>query len=131
MTEDQGAAGSPPVDLALRLTAVALLLRPMGPWYVAPVIPLGHSDPEAYAEPTEFRPERFLIDKPPMDAWIPFGGSRRMCLGIQLALLEMKVALREILNNVDIKAVDPAPERPRLRGITIAPEHQATVVANR
>jgi cytochrome P450 len=100
-------------------------------WYVAPVIPLVHSDPEAYAKPTAFRPERFLIDKPPMDAWIPFGGSQRMCLGIQLAQLEMRVALREILNNVDIEAVDPEPERPRMRGITIVPEHQATVVASR
>src|SRR5262245_17798901 len=26
------------VDVALRLTAVALLLRPMGPWFVKPVI---------------------------------------------------------------------------------------------
>ena len=100
-------------------------------WYVAPVIPLVHSDPQAYAEPTEFRPERFLVDRPPMDAWIPFGGSQRMCLGIQLAQLEMRVALREILTNVDLDAVDPAPERPRLRGITIIPEHHATVIAHR
>ena len=26
------------LDLSLRLTAIALLLRPMGPWYVRPVI---------------------------------------------------------------------------------------------
>jgi hypothetical protein len=31
-------SGSTPLDLGLRLTAVALLLRPMGPWFVAPVI---------------------------------------------------------------------------------------------
>jgi cytochrome P450 len=100
-------------------------------WYVSPLIQLVHSDPQTYPEPTEFRPDRFLADRPPMHAWIPFGGSRRMCLGIQLALLEMKVALREILNSADLDVVDPTPERPRLRGITIIPELQAMVVVNR
>jgi|RhiMetdeSRZDD1v2_1073273.scaffolds.fasta_scaffold62199_4 cytochrome P450 family 135 len=99
-------------------------------WYVAPVIPLVHADPETYADPGEFRPQRFLTDQPPTQAWIPFGGSRRMCLGIQLAILEMRVVLREVLSAIELHVTDPAPERLRLRGITIVPEHQTRVVAS-
>jgi cytochrome P450 len=95
-------------------------------WYVA----LVHADPETYADPGEFRPQRFLDGQPPMQAWIPFGGSRRMCLGIQLAILEMRVVLREVLRRLDLDVPDAAPERLRLRGITIVPEHQTRVVAS-
>src|SRR5262245_13099996 len=36
--EDSESALSPHVSVALRLTAIALLLRPMGPWFVRPAI---------------------------------------------------------------------------------------------
>lgn len=97
-------------------------------WYVAPVIPLVHTDAASYDEPHEFRPERFLGQHPPAGAWIPFGGSRRMCLGFHLAMLEMRVVLTEVLRMVSLSPVDPAPERARLRGVTIVPEHRTRVV---
>jgi cytochrome P450 len=97
-------------------------------WYVAPVIPLVHTDATTYDDPHAFRPERFLGQHPPAGAWIPFGGSRRMCLGFHLALLEMRVVLSEVLRRVTLNAVDPAPERARLRGVTIVPQHRTRVV---
>ncbi|MGH3368036.1 MAG: cytochrome P450 [Nocardioidaceae bacterium] len=100
-------------------------------WYVAPVIPLVHTDPEAFPDPDSFRPERFLGDPLPSGAWIPFGGSRRMCLGIQLAMFEMRVVLAEVLRHVELWPVDHAAERPRMRGVTLVPEHHTRVVARR
>lgn len=98
-------------------------------WYVAPAIPLVHTDPVAYPEPDRFRPERFLEGKLPAGAWIPFGGSRRLCLGIQLALLEMKVVLSEVVRRTDLSPVGRKAERVRLRGVTLVPEHDTRVVA--
>jgi cytochrome P450 len=51
-----------------------------------------------------------------------------MCLGFHLALLEMRVVLSEVLRRVTLNAVDPAPERARLRGVTIVPQHRTRVV---
>jgi len=98
-------------------------------WYVAPVMPLVHTDRETYPDADLFRPERFLEDRLPAGAWIPFGGSRRLCLGIQLALLEMRVVLTEVLRRVELAPVGGAAERARLRGVTLIPEHQTRVVA--
>ncbi len=100
-------------------------------WYVAPVMPLVHTDRGAYPDAERFRPERFLEDKVPSGAWIPFGGSRRLCLGIQLALLEMRVVLTEVLRRIELAPVGGSPERARLRGVTLVPEHHARVVARR
>lgn len=98
-------------------------------WYVAPVMPLVHTDRDTYPDADRFRPERFLESKVPAGAWIPFGGSRRLCLGIQLALLEMRVVLTEVLKRVELTPVGAAAERARLRGVTLVPEHQTRVVA--
>jgi len=98
-------------------------------WYVAPVMPLVHTDRETYPDAELFRPQRFLEDRLPAGAWIPFGGSRRLCLGIQLALLEMRVVLTEVLRRVELTPVGGAAERARLRGVTLIPEHQTRVVA--
>jgi cytochrome P450 len=119
------------LDAPRVLTAPLALDRyevPAG-WYVAPVIALVHSDPDVYPDPTSFRPERFLDGSRPPGSWIPFGGSRRLCLGIQLALFEMRVVLTEVLRRLSLHVVDQAPERPRLRGVTVAPEHLTRVTA--
>lgn len=97
-------------------------------WYVAPALPLVHTDPGTYADPRAFRPERFLDHEVPSGAWIPFGGSRRLCLGIQLALLEMRVVLGEVLRGFDLHAAGSGEERARLSGVTLVPEHGARVI---
>jgi cytochrome P450 family 135 len=119
------------LDAPRVLTAPLTLDRyevPAG-WYAGPVIPLVHTDPDVYPDPDAFRPERFLGGPHPPGSWIPFGGGRRLCLGIQVALFEMRVVLAEVLRRVSLLPAEPAPERARLRGVTLAPEHFTRVVA--
>jgi cytochrome P450 len=89
---------------------------------------LVHHDPELYANPYEFRPERFLEEPPGTYTWIPFGGGRRRCLGASFAQLEMKLVLRAVLGESDVLPSAPAMETARRRSITISPRRGATVV---
>jgi cytochrome P450 len=97
-------------------------------WYAGPYIPLVHRDPAEFAAPEEFRPERFL-DGRQSRAWMPFGGGRRFCVGAQLALLEMRVIIREVLHRLELSAPDQAPEARRLKNVTLAPAKLTRVIA--
>jgi cytochrome P450 len=91
-----------------------------------------HLDPEVYPEPAAFRPERFLDGNDPGGyAWLPFGGGVRRCPGASLALLEMRVMIRTILQHVDLVPDRPEPERPVVRGVTIVPSRGACVIVRR
>ncbi|MFI7099303.1 cytochrome P450 [Streptomyces sp. NPDC050161] len=124
----------PVVYATLRLLDAPLELGghevPAG-WAVGPSIPLIHHDPVAFPEPHEFRPERFLGDGATAAAksWMPFGGGRHYCVGAQLALLEMRVIIREVLDRMDLTAVDPESERPRIRHVTLVPSGLTAVTA--
>lgn len=98
-------------------------------WYVAPALPTVQNDGAAGPEPESFRPERFLED-PPRDAWIPFGGGKRHCVGSHLALLEMKVVIAEAVRRLRFEAVDAEPERQRINHVTLVPSEGARVVAH-
>ncbi|NUW32697.1 cytochrome P450 [Nonomuraea sp. SMC257] len=98
-------------------------------WYAGPSIPLVHHDPAVWDEPQEFRPERFLGGQQHTRSWMPFGGGRRFCVGAQLALLEMRVIIREVLRRLDLSVTDPAPEARRLKNVTLAPARRTRVVA--
>jgi cytochrome P450 len=88
-----------------------------------------HMDPQIYPEPEAFRPERFLGDGDPGGyAWLPFGGGVRRCPGACLALLEMRVIIRTILEHVDLSPDRPESERPTVRGISIVPARGARVL---
>jgi len=98
---------------------------------VAPFIALVHRRPDVYPDPHVFRPERFLGTKPGMYTWIPFGGGVRRCLGGPFALLEMRVVLRTILEELRFLPTREADEPLGRRNVTIVPGRGAIVTLGR
>jgi cytochrome P450 len=82
---------------------------------------LVHHDPAIYPEPQAFRPERFLEQAPGTYTWLPFGGGRRRCLGASFALLEMKLAIRAVLQRFELEPPRARREKTRRRNITVSP----------
>uniref|UniRef100_A0A8C4SN25 unspecific monooxygenase n=1 Tax=Erpetoichthys calabaricus TaxID=27687 RepID=A0A8C4SN25_ERPCA len=63
-----------------------------------------HRDPEHFPDPEAFKPERFSKEmKESMDpyAFLPFGSGPRNCIGMRFALLIMKAAIVQLLQNFD------------------------------
>ncbi|KAM4797986.1 cytochrome P450 3A9-like [Urocitellus parryii] len=61
-----------------------------------------HRDPLHWPEPEEFRPERFSKqNKDSIDPYVymPFGNGPRNCIGMRFALMNMKLALVEVMQN--------------------------------
>jgi cytochrome P450 len=87
-----------------------------------------HHDASIYPEPYAFRPERFLGESPGTYTWIPFGGGRRRCLGASFAMLEMKVVLRAVLSQCELRPAGDGVELAKRRNITIRPGSGARTV---
>jgi cytochrome P450 family 135 len=98
---------------------------------VTPCIYLVHRRADIYPDPLRFAPERFLEQPAGTYTWIPFGGGVRRCLGASFALFEMKVVLRTVIENIDLRAQALEPEHVVRRAITLTPGHRATVLAAR
>lgn len=83
---------------------------------------LVHQREDLYPQPKQFKPERFLEKQYSPYEFIPFGGGSRRCIGDALALFEMKLAIATIVSNYDLELADSRPEKPKRRGVTLAPE---------
>jgi cytochrome P450 len=113
-----------------------LVKRPIevGAWSYPPgvcLVPnayLVHHDPEVYADPYDFRPERFLDEPPGTYTWIPFGGGRRRCIGASFAMLEMQIVMRTVLAGREMQPAADGFERAKRRNITIRPAGGALAV---
>ncbi len=90
-----------------------------------------HHDPQAYPEPQEFRPERFLEGQPSPQTWLPWGGGRKRCPGSHLAMLEMKTVLRTALETMTVGTASRRMERPRWRSVIVTPHAGSRVVLRR
>lgn len=121
------------VDVARKLKAPATIggyELPAGQ-FVLPAIAALHYREDLFPEPEQFRPERFLDTKADNYAWIPFGGGIRRCIGAAFAEYEMRTILREFVERAELRAVDPKPERVKVRNITLAPAKGTRVVLKR
>ena len=87
-----------------------------------------HHREDLYAEPFEFRPERWRDRKPGTYEWLPFGGGIRRCLGAALAMAEQRVVLEATARRLDLVAEEPEPERALHRNVTMIPARGARVV---
>ena len=131
----QAALALAPLRAIKTADQAAALFRKLGyeipaGWYVAPAIPLIHRDPERYPEPSDFRPERFLDNGVAPDAWIPFGGGKRRCVGSHLAMLELRTVVAEVIRRLDVRPANPEPERTRLHHVTLTPADGGRVVVS-
>lgn len=90
---------------------------------------LVHHDPRVYPNPHEFRPERFL-DKPPVpaNAWLPWGGGRKRCPGLHLALLEIQSVLRTLLSQTTVHPANARMEHARWRSVIVTPHAGSRVI---
>jgi cytochrome P450 len=60
-----------------------------------------HHLPDVFAEPEEFRPERFTAEaraELPKGAYVPFGGGSRTCVGMRFGQLEVRAIATLILS---------------------------------
>ncbi|KAK9276364.1 hypothetical protein L1049_006183 [Liquidambar formosana] len=66
-----------------------------------------HRDPQVWDNPSEFKPERFLIDPSRWDysgnnfQYLPFGSGRRICPGIPLAERMLVYVLASLLHSFE------------------------------
>ena len=74
-----------------------------------------------FADPAEFRPERFLDGEGGTYTWFPFGGGRRRCLGAAFATVEMKTVLRTVLSARELATTEAPAEPSRMKHITHVP----------
>jgi len=93
-----------------------------------------HRNPDIWANPDEFKPERFLPDakhEPPRYAYFPFGGGPRICIASRFAIMEALIVLAMILrtfkvNLVPGQTIEPEPMitlRPRY-GVHVKPQYR-------
>ncbi|KAI1349009.1 cytochrome P450 [Xylaria sp. FL0043] len=67
-----------------------------------------HRREDVFPRPTEFLPERFLVQEgdplhPPKNAYRPFEMGNMRCIGDELALIEMRLALLYIVRELDLQ----------------------------
>ncbi len=113
--------------------AVAELVEIDGHIYRSPAqllacIYLLHHDPSIYPDPYAFRPDRFLDSPPDPRAWIPWGGGRKRCPGLHLAMLEMKIVLRTVLTSRTVHPASKRMEHPGWRSVIVAPHAGSRVI---
>jgi cytochrome P450 family 3 subfamily A len=91
------------------------------------VIPIQaiHLDPDLWPDPLTFNPKRFTTEeraKRDPYSWQPFGMGPRSCVGVRLALMQMKMALVHILRAFKV-STSPATVQPIQRHkVTGAPQ---------
>jgi cytochrome P450 len=68
-----------------------------------------HHLPDVFADPDEFRPERFAPDAKaalPKGAYVPFGGGSRTCIGMRFGQLEVRTIATLILQRFTLSLPD-------------------------
>jgi len=121
----------PPALAGLRkLTGPAQVgdrVLPAGTMTMVP-IPLLHRDPRFFAEPEQFRPERWLTHEVDERAYLPFGCGERRCLGEHLARAYFDAIVPAIAGIRRLRPLSREPERMVVRATVLVPQRNALVV---
>jgi cytochrome P450 len=94
-------------------------------------IALIHAREQEYPDHERFDPQRYLAERPPTFAFIPFGGGTRRCVGAAFANVEMDVVLRTVLRHFTIETTNAPAEKVHSRGIAFTPKAGGRVVMRR
>ncbi|HZP94427.1 MAG TPA: cytochrome P450 [Burkholderiales bacterium] len=84
---------------------------------------------ENFAQPQEFRPERWLKGAEHHDgahnakAFMPFGAAPRTCPGRQLAMLQIKMVMAMLCRDFEISAPEDASPMEDIYNFTVGPVH--------
>ncbi|MCX2932120.1 cytochrome P450 [Mycobacterium sp. CVI_P3] len=119
----------PTVPIVLRRLTVPLTIagvaRSAGD-VVGIALPALHFNPELWADPESFDPQRFLNAKPSPFHYAPFGGGYRRCIGAAFAHSELAVAIGTIMKSLELRARGPGGTPPRAvpRGIATRPRRE-------
>ncbi|CAD6187178.1 unnamed protein product [Caenorhabditis auriculariae] len=92
-----------------------------------------HRDKNVWGEDAEeFRPERWFTTERHLMSFIPFGAGPRQCIGMRLALVEMKLALCHVLKKYTLTSGPATEKELRLSGCsTTTPESTTVYLRNR
>ena len=90
-----------------------------------------HHRTQEFPDPDRFDPHRFLGQRPPTFAHIPFGGGTRRCVGAAFANVEMDIVLRTVLRHFVIETTDAPAEKTHSRGVAYTPKSGGRVVVHR
>ncbi|HLM31730.1 MAG TPA: cytochrome P450 [Solirubrobacterales bacterium] len=101
---------------------------PAGTLVMVPIA-LVHRDPQSFAEPEAFRPERWLHGEADERALFPFGVGARRCIGEALARAEIANIIPAVVSRLHLRPLSRRPERPIVRGTVLAPVRGALTIA--
>jgi len=90
-----------------------------------------HGRAEDFVEPKRFDPQRYVGQRAPTTAFIPFGGGTRRCVGAVFANVEMDVVLRTMLRHFTIDTTTAPDEKDHFRGVAYTPKSGGRVVLRR
>jgi len=90
-----------------------------------------HHRAQEFPDPDRFDPHRFLGQRPPTFAHIPFGGGTRRCVGAAFANVEMDIVLRTVLRHFVIETTDTPAEKTHSRGVAYTPKSGGRVTVHR
>ena len=90
-----------------------------------------HHRTQEFPDPDRFDPHRFLGQRPPTFAHIPFGGGTRRCVGAAFANVEMDIVLRTVLRHFVIETTDTPAEKTHSRGVAYTPKSGGRVTVHR
>ena len=95
---------------------------------LSPSIYLVHHRADLYDDADAFEPERFLRRTYSPYEYLPFGGGARRCVGMSLAVFEMKIILASLLERFDLAVAQGQRVVPVRRSVTMGPSSGPRIV---
>jgi cytochrome P450 len=82
-----------------------------------------HRQPEIYANPLRFDPDRWTRISPSPYEYLPFGAGPRLCIGMGFAAQALRIVLPMILGRFKLQLAGDARVSRKVQGITMGPRH--------